>query len=228
MKRNFFAADPVYREQMESYTLKDTFAALGYWVLWMAVYYCLGLVKYRTGKYYGNIVNIAMMLLPVLLCVRKLSSLGLTGRNLKPSLLTGLAAGAVFLAAWTVIPGIVSGARLQPFGRILYNVFYYFVIIALTEEIGDRGVIQPRLYPLFRKEWAAVLAGGLLFVLMHLPYQMAARGMTLGEFLPQALANVPMQFIWHLVFTWIYRRHGNLAGAVVLHGFVDMSMGLFQ
>ena len=79
-----------------------------------------------------------------------------------------------------------------------------------------------------RSQWAAVLAGGLLFVLMHLPYQMAARGMTLGEFLPQALANVPMQFIWHLVFTWIYRRHGNLAGAVVLHGFVDMSMGLFQ
>ena len=122
--RKFFAADPVYREQMEGYTLKDTVLALVYWALWMAVYYFIGRIMARSGEYWGNIANIALMLVPVLLCIRKLSSVGITRRNLKPSLLMGLAVGAAALLFIGIIPGIASGSPLLPAGKILYNVFY--------------------------------------------------------------------------------------------------------
>ena len=225
--RKFFAADPVYREQMEGYTLKDTVLALVYWALWMAVYYFMGRIMARSGEYWGNIANIALMLVPVLLCIRKLSSVGITRRNLKPSLLMGLAVGAAALLFIGIIPGIASGSPLLPAGKILYNIFYYVIIIGLTEEVGFRGFIQPRLYPLLKNEWLAVLAGGVLFVLMHIPFQMASRGMGLAEYWPTFIANAPFQFFWHLVSTWLYRRYGNIAGPALFHGMLDLSMGIF-
>ena len=50
MKNKVFAADSVYREQMENYTVKDSVLALAYWALWMAVYYFMGQVMTRTGQ----------------------------------------------------------------------------------------------------------------------------------------------------------------------------------
>ena len=102
-----------------------------------------------------------------------------------------------------------------------------FVVIGLSEEISFRGFIQPRLYPLLKREWLVVLVGGALFVGMHYPFQMAARNMTFGEYWPLFIGNAPMQFIWHLAFTWLYRRYGNLYGSAVLHGCVDMCAGIF-
>ena len=96
-KKSFLAADPVYREQMESYTLKDTALALVYYALFMAAYYWMGREMTRTGNYWGEPVSAVAMLIPVLLCVKKLSGLGITLRNLKPSLLWGAAIGTVYL-----------------------------------------------------------------------------------------------------------------------------------
>ena len=153
MKKGFLAADPVYREQMEHYTLKDMAAALIYYALFMAAYFWMGREQARTGRYLIEAGNLILALIPVLLCVKHLSHVGITLRNLKPSLLMGAAIGLVFLAAWTVIPGIVSGAKLLPAGKILYNVFQYFIVIGLCEEIAFRGFIQPRLFPALKKEW---------------------------------------------------------------------------
>ena len=127
----------------------------------------------------------------------------------------------------TIIPGISSGAKLLPLKKIASNVIYFFVVIALSEEISFRGFIQPRLYPLVKREWLAVLFGGILFVFMHYPYQMAARGMTAAQYWPQFIASAPFQFFWHLVFTTLYRRYGNIYGSTVLHGLVDLSGGIF-
>ncbi len=110
MKKSFLAIDPVYREQMEHYTLKDMAAALIYYALFMVAYFWMGREQARTGRYLIEAGNLILALIPVLLCVKHLSHVGITLRNLKPSLLMGAAIGLVFLAAWTVIPGIISGA----------------------------------------------------------------------------------------------------------------------
>ena len=227
-KKSFLAADPVYREQMESYTLKDTALALVYYALFMAAYYWMGREMTRTGNYWGEPVSAVAMLIPVLLCVKKLSGLGITLRNLKPSLLWGAAIGTVYLGLFCVIPQLSSGGQLKPARQILYNVYYYFIIIGLCEEIGFRGFIQPRLFPLFKKEWPAVIVCGVLFTLMHIPFQMTMRNMTLAEYWPRFIENAPLQFGMHFVFTWVYRRYGNIFGGTVLHGLIDMCSGLFM
>ena len=226
MKAKLFRADPHYLDMLHSFTVHDTLMALGYYLAILIVYYCAGSIMARTGKYYGVLVNIALMLIPVMIC-RKMSSIGLCKRNLKRSLLVSGMIGILFLLISTIIPGISSGAKLLPLKKIASNVIYFFVVIALSEEISFRGYIQPRLYPLVKREWLAVLFGGLLFVFMHYPYQMAARGMTAAQYWPQFIASAPFQFFWHLVFTMLYRRYGNIYASTVLHGLVDLSGGIF-
>ena len=226
MKTKLFRADPHYLDILQSFTVPDALMALGYYLVILIVYYCTGSIMARTGKYYGVFVNIALMLIPVMIC-RKMSSIGLCKRNLKRSLLVSGMIGILFLLISTIIPGISSGAKLLPLKKIASNVIYFFVVIALSEEISFRGYIQPRLYPLVKREWLAVLFGGLLFVFMHYPYQMAARGMTAAQYWPQFIASAPFQFFWHLVFTILYRRYGNIYGSTVLHGLVDLSGGIF-
>lgn len=226
MKTKLFRADPHYLDILHSFTVPDALMALGYYLVILIVYYCTGSIMARTGKYYGVFVNIALMLIPVMIC-RKMSSIGLCKRNLKRSLLVSGMIGILFLLISTIIPGISSGAKLLPLKKIASNVIYFFVAIALSEEISFRGYIQPRLYPLVKREWLAVLFGGILFVFMHYPYQMAARGMTAAQYWPQFIASAPFQFFWHLVFTILYRRYGNIYGSTVLHGLVDLSGGIF-
>ena len=220
-------ADPVYREQMEGYTRKDAALALALYAVFMAAYYWMGRVMGTTGQYWVEAGNVILMLIPVLLCLKRLSHVGVTLRNLRQSLLVGAALGMLFLLGFTIIPGIVSGARLLPAGEILHNIYWFIVIIGLCEEIVYRGFIQPRLFPLLKKEWLAVIVSGLLFVLSHIPFQMAMRNMSLAEYWPAFLENAPFQFFWHLAMTWLYRRYGNIFGCAVFHGLVDLSMGIF-
>ena len=226
MKTKLFRADPHYLDILHSFTVPDALMALGYYLVIRIVYYCAGSIMSRTGKYYGVFANIALMLIPVMIC-RKMLSIGLCKRNLKRSLLVSGMIGILFLLISTIIPGISSGARLLPLKKIASNVIYFFVVIALSEEISFRGFIQPRLYPLVKREWLAVLFGGLLFVFMHYPYQMAVRGMTAAQYWPQFIASAPFQFFWHLVFTILYRRYGNIYGSTLLHCLVDLSGGIF-
>ena len=226
MKEKLLRTDPSYQDLLKSFTLRDTLIAIGYYLLILIAYYAMGRVMAKSGKYCGVPVSIILMLIPILIC-RRLSPLGLSRRNLKRSLIVSGIIGVLFLSVFTILPGLRNHRQLLPPGKIAYNLFYYFVIIALSEEISFRGFLQPRLFPLVRREWLMILLGGVLFVLMHYPFQMAARNMTFTEYWPMFIANAPMQFFWHLVFTALYRRYGNIFGSALLHGCVDMSMGLF-
>ena len=226
VKEWIFRTDDSYREQLKKYSYTDTLIAIGYYVLILIVYYVMGLLVANTGRYLGVPVSIILMLIPLIIC-RRLLPVGLANRNLKRSLIVSGLIGLVFLLSYTIIPGILGGLSFLPWNKILGNLIYYFVIIGLSEEISFRGFIQPRLFPVVKREWLMILVGGVLFVMMHYPFQMAARNMTFTQYWPQFIASAPFQLLWHLAFSQQYRRYGNIYGSSVLHGCVDMSMGIF-
>ncbi|MBQ7488296.1 MAG: CPBP family intramembrane metalloprotease [Clostridia bacterium] len=212
---------------MQHYTTCDTGYALVFYGVLMVLYYLMGRIYAQSGLYLGVPVSIVLILIPLLICRRRLSAVGISCRNLVRSLIVSSLLGILLLLAVTIVPGIMRHARLLPAGQIAANMLYYFIIIGMSEEICFRGFIQPRLYPLLRREWLTIVSCGILFVFMHYPFQMAARNMTFAEYWPMFIANAPMQFIWHLAFSWLYRQYGNIFGSTVLHGCVDMSMGIF-
>lgn len=219
--------DRIYTEQLEAYTIRDSGIAAIYYAVILVLYYVMGRILSATGVYLGSIVSLICMLIPVIICFKMFYMTGISTRNLKPALITGFVMGFILLVSICIVPNIIAGATVLPLKDIAYNVFYYFFIIGFSEEISFRGFIQPRLFPVFKKEWLMLLAGALLFVFMHYPFQMAARGMTFTEYWPMFIANAPFQFIWHYVFSWLYRRYGNIFGSTVFHGCIDMSMGIF-
>ncbi|WP_022759736.1 CPBP family intramembrane glutamic endopeptidase [Butyrivibrio fibrisolvens] len=223
----FKKEDKTYIDQLKSYTIIDTIIAVALYVLIMIVYYYMGLINARTGEYYGEIVNISIIVITIILCLKDISRAGISSRNLIKSICISLVIGIIWLVSFSIIPNLKAGYSFLPLNIILDNAVYYFVIIAFTEEISFRGFIQPRLYPVLKKEWLVYLIGGLMFVSLHYPFQMAVRGMSFMEYLPFFLAGAPMQLVLHYVFTWLYRRYGNIFGATILHGCVDMTMGLF-
>ena len=225
--KKVFKADQEYLDNMKSYTMKDTCFALIYFFFVMAALYVMGRIQTFSGKYYGEILAVISIFLVLLLARFKFTKIGISRRGLIPGVVTGLVMGMIFILIYTIIPGIRAGSELLPAKEIAYNIFYYFIIIAFEEEISFRGFITPRLYPLFKNEWITLLAGGILFALMHYPYQMAARNMNVIEYFPIFISSVPILFLWHYVCSWLYRRFGNVWGSTVIHGFIDMSMGIF-
>ncbi len=221
------AAEQSYRDNLSSFTMRDSVIALIYYIAIMIAGYLEGVFKNRTGIYLDEIDGIVCMSIPAVLCLGRLSKIGISKKNLIRSVLVSLSLGIIVLMGICIIPNIMAHSHLLPAKSIAYNVFYYFFIIGFSEEISFRGFIQPRLLPLCKKEWIAILVGGILFVAAHYPYQMASRGMTFIEYWPQFISSAPIQFMWHYVFTWLYRRYGNIFGSTVLHGCIDMSMGIF-
>lgn len=221
-------ADKQYLENIQSYSIKDSCIALIFYIFDMLALYFVGIIYSRSGNYLGGGLSVLAIFVVFLLVRFKGSTVGIRWQNALKGILTGLIMGIIFLLCYTIVPGILGGLEVLPLKQIGYNIFYYFVIIAFEEELAFRGFIQPRLYPLFKKEWIMLIVGGILFVGMHYPFQMAARGMSFTQYFPLFIAGVPMQFLWHFVFSWLYRRFGNIFGGTILHGFIDMSMGIFR
>ena len=222
-----FKADDNYLHNMHKYTLKDTCIAIIFYVVNLIALYIEGNIYYSSGKYYGIYVSFIFIAIIFVIAILSHSSVGLNLKTGISGIIVGLLLGLIFIGGYTIIPGIITGARLLPTRTIAYNIFYYFIVIAFEEELSFRGFIQPRLYPLLKKEWITLLIGGILFVLMHYPFQMASRGMGILEYFPLFIAGAPIQLFWHYIFSWLYRKFGNIFGGSILHGFVDLSMGIF-
>ncbi len=222
-----FKADQEYLDNLHNYTVKDTCLALAFYIFNLVSLYIVGKIHSDTGNYHGEILAILTIAIVLLLVKLKISKVGISKRGALPGIITGLIMGVIFIMSYTIIPGIIAGLTILPAKAIINNIFYYFIIIAFEEELSFRGFIQPRLFPLLKKEWITLIVGGIFFVFMHYPYQMAARGMNFIEYFPLFIAGAPLQLMWHFVFSWLYRRFGNIFGGTILHGFVDMSMGIF-
>ncbi len=220
-----------YKEQTAAYTKKDGALAIVFWFVLMALYTLTGLYG---GALFGSSVvsSIAVNIVLALLCIalvlaRKqgLSSVGISKNNILPSLSFGLLLGAVALLFNNgIVPALLYGWPLAPVGSAFINFLYQLAVIGFTEELVFRGYVQTRLYGLFKKDIPAMAVGGLLFSLMHVPFQLAS-----GNRVPDAgffLWLVVLVFM-HLLFNFIYRRHSVLWGVSVFHALNNTSGSLF-
>lgn len=223
----FFGADEAYRNDLQSYTVRDSFVAIAYYLFMLVMLYAAGVIYVTAKVYLGIPMSVVFVLIPLLICRRKPETIGLSSRNLAPAIVVSCIFGVLILILYAIVPGILARRELLPLKTIVYNVFYFFVVIGWTEEISFRGFIQPRLTPLFKWEWLTMSVVAVLFTLMHYPFQMASRHMTVAEYWPLFAQEAPEQFLAHYYFTWFYRRYGNIFGGTVLHGFIDLTVGIF-
>lgn len=144
-----------------------------------------------------------------------LSALGITGKNLFPSLYWGIGLGLVF-AFEGLITNIFKYQGLNLTADVGQNFLWLFVVSVVTatvEETVFRGFIFNQLARLWQNELTANLISSLLFVMIHLPVGI----FTLG-YAPLTL-SVYLALIFFFAFgsAFVFARTQNLVSSILVH-----------
>ncbi len=229
--KNFFKTDEVYNEDVAKYTKVDGMFAVGYYIFFLVVYYIMGKIYVEKEIYLGIWCNLGLGILPVIIVKlrnQKLSTLGLSIKKLKKSLVVGTILGLLMVFANNVIPSILSGCHLNQLSKLVYNGFYYFIIIAFVEEIGFRGYIQTRIYGLIKNKFIGIIIVSFMFSFMHIPFQMARADTTFFSFIGSNFVWLIILLFWHIFFNFLHKKYNNIAANTIFHGFMDWGNNLFE
>lgn len=228
--KSFFSVDYQYKEQVRDYTRTDGVICAVYYVIFMITYYFMGKLYLSKKIYLGvgiNLLLASMCILIVLFRKQKLSSLGITKYKLKSSLVLGSFLGIIFLVFNGIIISLFSNSRFSTF-NILYNVFYFFVIIGFVEELIFRGFIQTRIYGIIKNDFWAITLTGIMFSLSHIPFQMSMANMGAYQYFTENKIQFVVFFAWHIILNFLYKKYNSVYTGTVFHGFINLSSSLFR
>lgn len=223
-----------YRSETRRFGRPDLWLALAMVTLSLVVLYLKG--TYDAGREYPGEaaqlrrgfaeVAIWLLLLGVIVALRGQSarSLGFSRSHLGRSLRAGVIGAAVVVVATALLGLLLNGAIQQPETYWLtWGVPYYLVVIGFQEELLWRGFVTPRLEAQFARRWIGVVLAGVLFGLMHVPYQYAISGLSLGEFLSTGWIQLLIPMGWHFVLWWLYAKWNSLAAPTLVHWAMNWS-----
>ncbi len=179
-----------------------------------------------------GIVKPIVWLLPLFTIVfqkerQTLASLGITFKNLFPSIYMSLALGAVF-----VIEGIVI--NFFKYGNLNFNAnigdrailisLGISFLTAISEEISFRGYIFNRLAKAFNSEILANIVSTCLWTLIHVPITI----FILRTDMQTSIVYLSLVFIFGLGSSFIFARTKNIASSVFLHVLWQWPIILFR
>ncbi len=226
-------------EGPERFGKKDGIAAILCFIYEVIIIFLFGLLMFHTSIYtdftihfrnkffYRLIFYIPMALvqvLPVFIYMKlnhqSIRSIGLKTDKILKSVLLGILFSLPF-----ILPNLVNEIRYQrPITDLLscfWQFLYFFLEIALIEELVFRGFIQTRIQGLIKNKCLGILAAGLMFSLTHIPFQMIKANLSLTEFVVQNSIHLILLIFDHVYFTYIYTRNNNIASSTVAHALMD-------
>jgi len=146
-----------------------------------------------------------------------------TNRFALRSLMVGLVFGSIHIVIIIVLRSLTQDYVItfisdMGFIRVLWTVAYHLVGVAFMEELLYRRFMAPRFLGFFRSKTIAVILGGFLFSLLHVPQDM----FTFEIGFLQAVVNRALHdIIIHGAFLWLYAKYNNLLGPVLWHFIVN-------
>lgn len=224
------AIDQQHVKRLHTYTKKEALTAIIVWALWLIVLLVMGLLYRHNLSYLGDILYFAAavaLFIYVLLSGRKPNSVGFTFRKLKESCILGLIVSLILVIVQIVL-GLIQGRIFTNPLNLIRNFFYYFLQIALVEELIFRGFIQTRLFGFKWNKVITILVGALLFMSFHLPFQVVVSGTPLFAYLANNYVTLLFTMLWHVVFYYLYARFDNLAAPTIFHTFMNWSNYIFR
>lgn len=157
----------------------------------------------------------------------RLSSLGVTSKNLFPAIYLSLALGAIF-----VIEGlIVNFVKYESFDfaanigqKALLPALGLSFATAFSEEITFRGYIFNRVWKVSGSEVWANLSTSLLWALIHVPITIFVWKLSLGA----ALIYLLLTTIFGIGSAFVFARTGNVFSSIFLHVLWEWPIILFR
>jgi membrane protease YdiL (CAAX protease family) len=230
MLKKIFTFDAAYNQMNTAYSKKDAAIAVSFYFLVMLMYLFAGFVQVTWEillNVYVNLLSMAICIVIVLARGQKLDTIGFTLNRFLRAIIVGIIWGAA-MAMLNIIPAIISGGKWTGFNYLLWNVFFYLIVIGLQEELVFRGFILTRLHGAIKSEAVITILCGFMFAMMHIPYQLYIRtGGNVAEFFGDNYFWLLTTFAWHFLFYGLYRKYNSLTAPTLCHFLMNFSNTLF-
>ncbi len=227
-----------YVEQTKVYSLKDAISAIILYIILIAEYIFMGKIFVYKGadisEYFIFFVTAFFALLTValvgLLCVvhkQKFDTVGFSKTHWIKSFKLGM-----FLFVIVIMGGLIRylffhGTVRSDIPRIFMRIIYFLFFIGFTEEVVFRGYIGTRLYGFFTSKGLSIVITGILFSLMHVPFQAMVAQVAPLEYIMINWSNLISISIMHIGFQWLYSKHNSIVAPTILHFIWDYVQWIF-
>jgi len=233
-------------ETKESADKKDGIYIIIYYVYCMIVLWLFGLLAFKTQIYYNlekyfiskkllmflffmpaAIIQVLPTFIILYFKKESIRSIGIKKDKILRSTLIGIIA-SIPLVILAIIGPISTGKTLNlNLVDNLWAFLYYLICIALTEEIIFRGYLQTRIQGLIKDKWESIILVGIMFGLMHVPFQMIQDDMSLIDFLRYDFGHLISTSLLHIYFVYLYTRDNNIIAPTVAHAIINFIPNIF-
>lgn len=156
-----------------------------------------------------------------------LSSLGITFKNLFPSIYLSLGLGAIFVLE-AVLTSFFKYGRLNFAANIgnmpLLSSLGISFATAFSEEVAFRGYIFGRLWFALKDEWAANLASSVVWTIVHIPIAFFIWKLNLAS----GILYLLLTAVFGIGSAFVFGRTRNIFGSVLLHILWEWPIILFR
>lgn len=156
-----------------------------------------------------------------------LSSLGITFKNLFPSIYLSLGLGAIFVLE-AVLTNFFKYGHLNFGANIgdmpILNSLGISFATAFSEETAFRGYIFGRLNLVLKDEWAANVASSLIWTIVHVPIAFFIWKLNFAA----GLVYLFLTAIFGIGSAFVFGRTKNIFGSVLLHVLWEWPIILFR
>ncbi len=147
---------------------------------------------------------------------KNLASIGVTLKDLFPSIYFALGLGMLFVLEGVFLNFVKYGnfdfaANIGQ--KPLVYAFAISAATAISEELTFRGYILTRLESLFKNKWATITATSICWTLIHLPISIFVWHLTL---IPM-VSFLFLTFLFGMAAGMIFHRNKNIIAPILLH-----------
>lgn len=226
--RRGFGASEEYLNQMAEYSPVDALFALLLWCVCVILYFFMGSLFNRLGTEltqtktfwitgFFSLIQIGLVFLLCRIRRQPPRTFGFSRNRAVSALWSG---GAIMALIVLIGAGIMilGKGKIQTDGALLMQRgVYYLFFISLTEELIFRGYIGTRLSGLIHHPLLSNCLTGILFALLHIPFQMVIAQVGFFSYLAQNWGNLIPLIGFHFFFQWLYARNNSLIAPVLVH-----------
>jgi hypothetical protein len=174
------------------------------------------------------VIFLVIVIVYMLIRKQKLSSIGITKKNFKKSLLLGLYFSLIYLVMFFINHLIVGDINLNTdLVSVLYGALYFLFSVSIFEEIIYRGFINSRMQGLIKNRYVTIIVVSMLFSLLHLPFNSMFFIGDLASYFKQYLGYHIILCFLHVVFQYLYDKYHSLVGPCLTHFIYDFTIFLF-
>jgi membrane protease YdiL (CAAX protease family) len=231
---------------LKSIDKRDGFYSLIVYVYYMVMIFLYAMLLFKTDLYDNlsgyfssktffrflfyipdTVVNLLPVFLILLFRRQSIRTIGMKKKHIGKSILIGVV-GSIPFSIMNMIGPISSGKSLNPNPMDwLWSFLYFLICIAFAEEVVFRGFLQTRIFGLIKNKWAGIVIVGILFALMHVPFQMVKANMTPINFLLYDLRHLITTAVIHIYLAYLYTRDNNILAPTIAHAITNFSYEIF-